>query len=493
MTEDLVMEENESFRDSVATISKDGRRNFINPKKPKGRLYNLRTWFSIFYLIVFFTLPFIKVNDEPLFMLNVLERKFIIFGMIFWPQDFFIFGIAMLTFVVFVILFTVVFGRVFCGWACPQTIFMEMVFRKIEYWIDGDSQKQKLLRAMPWNTEKTTRRVLKFIIFYIISFIIANFFLAYLISMDELLGYLEDPSAHVGTLISLLIFSSVFFFVYWWFREQACIVVCPYGRLQGVLLDKNSIVVAYDHKRGEPRGKLKKKDDHDCKCVDCKEDGACKSIAAKFDEIIPQGDCIDCFACVRVCPTGIDIRNGTQLECVNCTACIDACDAIMEGIHKPKGLVRYASENSIVAGVRLKFTKRIKAYTAVLVLLISLLFFLLLGRTDLDVRLMRTAGMTYTSLPDGRISNLYNLKLANKTHMDIACTLKLENIPGEITIVGSSEMVVKKEDYSTIQFFVKLSRSDVKNWKTEIKIGLYTDNKKLQTITARFIGPEVYN
>ena len=147
-----------SFRDSVATISNDGHRNFINPKKPKGRLYNLRTRFSIFYLLVFFTLPFIKIHDEPLFMLNVLERKFIIFGMVFWPQDFFIFGIAMLAFVVFVILFTVVFGRVFCGWACPQTIFMEMVFRKVEYWIDGDSAKQKQLREMPWNAEKTRKR-----------------------------------------------------------------------------------------------------------------------------------------------------------------------------------------------------------------------------------------------------------------------------------------------------------------------------------------------
>ena len=325
----IVLGKQESFRDSVATISKEGKRNFINPKKPKGRLYNLRTRFSIFYLIVFFALPFIKVNGEPLLMLNVLERKFIIFGMVFWPQDFFIFGIAMLTFVVFIILFTVVFGRVFCGWACPQTIFMEMVFRKIEYWIDGDSAKQKQLKAMPWNVEKSTKRIAKFIIFFSISFIIANFFLAYLIGMDQLLGYLEAPAAHVGTLISLLIFTSVFFFVYWWFREQACLVVCPYGRLQGVLLDKNSIVVAYDHKRGEARGKLKKQDDHDCKCIDCKDDGACKNLNEKIAAIAPQGDCIDCFACVRVCPTGIDIRNGTQLECVNCTACIDACDAIM--------------------------------------------------------------------------------------------------------------------------------------------------------------------
>jgi len=493
MEETIVQDKKGSYRDSVATISKEGKRNFINPKKPKGRLYNLRTWFSIFYLIVFFTLPFIKVNGEPLLMLNILDRKFIIFGMIFWPQDFFIFGIAMLTFVVFVILFTVVFGRIFCGWACPQTIFMEMVFRKIEYWIEGDSAKQKQLKDMPWNAEKTRKRVVKFIVFFVISFILANFFLAYLISMDKVMEYIQNPGANVGTLISLLIFTSIFFFVYWWFREQACIVVCPYGRLQGVLLDKNSIVVAYDRMRGEPRGKLKKKEDHDCKCTDCKEDGACKSITAKLEAIKPQGDCIDCLACVRVCPTGIDIRNGTQLECVNCTACIDACDAIMTSIHKPVGLVRYASENSIANGVKLKFTGRIKAYTAVLSLLLSLLVFLLVSRTDLDARLMRTAGMTYTSLPDGRVSNLYNLKLANKTHKDIPFTLKLENVKGEIEYVGSVSMTVKKEDYSHLQFFIKLNRNDLKGWKTELKLGMYENNVKIKTITANFIGPEIYN
>ena len=495
MDETIVQDKKGSFRDSVATITKEGSRNFINPKKPKGRLYNLRTWFSIFYLVVFFTLPFIKVYGEPLFMLNVLDRKFIIFGMVFWPQDFFIFGIAMLTFVVFVVLFTVVFGRIFCGWACPQTIFMEMVFRKIEYWIDGDAAQQKQLRAMPWAGKKIWKRVFKFIVFFVISFIIANFFLAYLISMDQLLGYVQNPGGHIGTLIALLIFTTVFFFVYWWFREQACIVVCPYGRLQGVLLDKNSIVVAYDRLRGEPRGKLKKAADHDCKCVDCKEDGACKNIAAKFEAIkpLPQGDCIDCVACVRVCPTGIDIRNGTQLECVNCTACIDACDAIMTSIDKPKGLIRYASENSITKGVKLKFTARIKAYTAVLSLLLSLLIFLLVSRTDLDARLMRTAGMTYTTLPDGRISNLYNLKLANKTHEDIPFTLKLENINGEIEYVGSSEMVVKKEDYSHLQFFIKLNKSEIKSWKTELQIGMYANGEKIKTIMAKFIGPEIYN
>lgn len=481
-----------SYRDSVATISKDGKRNFINPKKPKGRLYNRRTLFSIFYLIVFFTLPFIKVHEEPLLMINVLERKFIIFGMVFWPQDFFIFGIAMITFIVFVILFTVVFGRIFCGWACPQTIFMEMVFRKIEYWIDGDSAKQKQLREMPWNAEKTRKRVVKFIIFFTISFILANFFLAYLISMDKVLEYINYPAAHIGTLISLTIFTTVFFFVYWWFREQACIVVCPYGRLQGVLLDKNSILVAYDRLRGEPRGRLSKehkKAEHGEHDVIEKDSGI---TIQKTEVEKPQGDCIDCLACVRVCPTGIDIRNGTQLECVNCTACIDACDAIMTSVKKPTGLVRYASENSITEGIKLKFTTRVKAYTGVLSVLLSLLVFLLVSRSDLDARLMRTSGQTYTTMPDGKIANLYNLKLANKTHEDIPFTLKLENISGEIEYVGSLNKIVKKEDYSQLQFFVKLNRADVKGWKTNIIIGMYEKGKRIKTITAKFIGPEVY-
>ena len=355
---------------------------------------------------------------------------------------------------------------------------------------------------MPWNGEKIRKRVLKFILFFGLSFIIANFFLAYLIGMDSLIQDISHPAANMGTFISLILFTTVFFFVYWWFREQACIVVCPYGRLQGVLLDKNSIVVAYDYERGEPRGKLTKennfkvKDDHDCKCTDCKGDGGCNDkVLKKLDTVQPiavAGDCIDCHACVKVCPTGIDIRNGTQLECVNCTACIDACDAIMTSIHKPEGLIRYASENSIKKGVQLKFTRRIKAYTAVLALLISLLVFLMVSRTDLDARLMRTAGMTYTSMPDGRVANLYNLKLANKTHNDIPVHLKLENMPGEITMINIESPVIKKEDYTSLQFFVKLNRADLKGWKTQVVIGLYDSTKRIKTIEAKFIGPENY-
>ncbi|HEV8270454.1 MAG TPA: cytochrome c oxidase accessory protein CcoG [Chitinophagaceae bacterium] len=457
----------QSFRDSVATISKLGKRNYIFPKKPKGKFYNLRTLTSIVYLVVFFTLPFIKVDEEPLFLFNVLERKFIFFGQVFWPQDFFIFAIGLLTFIVFIIFFTVVFGRVFCGWACPQTIFMEMVFRKIEYWLDGDMNAQRKLKEMPWTIYKIRKRAAKMAVFYFISFIIANFFLAYVIGMDDVLAMVkEGVGANLGTFISLLVFTSVFFFVYYWFREQVCIVVCPYGRLQGVLLDKKSIVVAYDYVRGEPRGKIKKEKE------------------GKWD----TGDCVECAACVRVCPTGIDIRNGTQLECVNCTACIDACNTIMDKVGRPRGLIRYESEENIAHSKKTKFNWRIAAYSFVLLLLTSALVVMLITRDDVDARVLRTAGQMFQTLPDGRISNLYNIKLINKTRREIPVTMRLENMKGEITVV-QKDMIVPKESYFQTSFFVKIERQLVVKRKTPIVLGVYQGDKKIETINTTFLGP----
>jgi cytochrome c oxidase accessory protein FixG len=453
----------QEFRDSVGTISKEGKRNFIFPQKPFGKLYNLRSYFSYFYLVLFFTLPFIKIEGEPMFLFNVLERKFIFFGQVFWPQDFFIFAIGLLTFLVFVILFTVAFGRLFCGWACPQTIFMEMVFRKIEYWIDGDANQQRKLKAMPWNAEKIRKRITKMVAFFMVSFLIANFFLGYVIGIDRVgLMIQEGVFVHFGVFSSLIIFTFVFFFVYYWFREQVCLIVCPYGRLQGVLLDRNSIVVAYDYVRGEPRGKLS-------------------------DPVENKGDCINCNACVRVCPTGIDIRNGTQLECVNCTACIDACDEIMDHIDKPKGLIRYASENNIASKEKVSYTWRLKLYTGVLMLLLSFLAVLLVTRDDVSARVLRTPGQLYQKLQDNKISNLYNIKLANKTRRLVHLELKLENVVGEIKLINPVN--VPKESYYQTSFFVVLKKGEIKQRKTELKIGLYEKGKRVETVSAVFIAP----
>ena len=428
-------------------------------------MYQTRSLFSYLYLVLFFTLPFLKVGGEPVFLFNVLERKFILFGKIFWPQDFFIFAIGFLTFIVFVILFTVAFGRIWCGWACPQTIFMEMVFRKIEYFIDGDANQQKKLKAMPWNTEKLFKRGSKIVVFFLLSFLIANFFLGYIIGIDEV-GVLvkEGIFVHFGTFSALVIFTLVFFFVYYWFREQACIIVCPYGRLQGVLLDRNSILVAYDYVRGEPRGKMS-------------------------DLTSDKGDCVNCHACVRVCPTGIDIRNGTQLECVNCTACIDACDEIMDHINKPKGLIRYASENGIANKQKMVFSWRLKLYTIVLTLLLSFLAILLITRADIAARILRTPGQTYQLLDQNKTSNLYNIKLVNKTRHNIHLNIKLENIEGEIKLVNPIE--VPKESYFQTSFFIVLKNEQIKSRKTKVKIGLYQQDKQMDVLTALFLGPSI--
>jgi len=455
------MEETETFRDSLATVDKQGKRNWIYAQKPAGKYYTARSILSYLYFIVFFAGPFIKINGRPLFLLNVVEGKFILFGAIFWPQDFFIFGLAMVAFILFIVIFTMAFGRLFCGWACPQTIFMEMLFRKIEYWIEGNSAAQKMLNKAPWNTEKVLKKTSKHILFFVLSFLIANTFLAYIIGVDSLLKVIESPvSAHTAT---MFIFSGVFYGVFAFFREQVCTVVCPYGRLQGVLLDKDTVVVAYDYVRGEPRGHFKKEQS--------------------------GGDCIDCLQCVKVCPTGIDIRNGTQLECVNCTACIDACNFMMEKTGRPLDLIRYASENGIAANKPLRFTPRIKVYSALLVIILAAISWMLLSRQPVSGAVMRTAGMLYQERGQDSITNLYRIKLVNKTATDILLTLKLEDAPGTIELLGQQIIRVKAEDQGEGTFFVVLPRTSIKNRKTNLHIALYTGNKKTGSIKTTFLGP----
>nr|WP_317045785.1 4Fe-4S binding protein [Brumimicrobium salinarum] len=249
----------DEFRDSISTVDEDGKRIWVYPKKPKGFFHKWRLVLSIFLLVLLFAAPHINIGGQPLVLIGILERKFVLFGQVFWPQDLYIFAFTMILLIVFIILFTVVFGRIFCGWICPQTIFMEFVFRKIEYWIEGDWTHQKKLNKQPWNREKIFKKTAKHSIFLLISFLIGNTFLAYIIGADELWKIQTDPlTAHLGGFIAMIVFSLVFYGVFAFLREQVCTTICPYGRLQGVLLDKDSIIVAYDHKRGEPRGRFKK-------------------------------------------------------------------------------------------------------------------------------------------------------------------------------------------------------------------------------------------
>ncbi|TCK68872.1 cytochrome c oxidase accessory protein FixG [Winogradskyella wandonensis] len=469
---------NEVFRDSIATINEEGKRNWIFPKKPSGPLWEKRKLLSYFLLAFLFASPFIKINGNQFLMFNVLERRFNIFGFPFWPQDFHLFVISMIILVVFITLFTVGFGRIFCGWFCPQTIFMEMVFRRIEFWIDGDRNKQRKLAKQKWDSEKIRKRLLKWFIFLVISFLIANVFLAYLISGDKLIKYIiEGPFKHLSTLIPLIIFTGVFYFVFAWFREQVCIIACPYGRLQGVLLDTKSIVVAYDHKRGEG------------------ENGR-KSFRKNEDrQALGHGDCIDCFQCVHVCPTGIDIRNGTQLECVNCTACIDECDTIMEKINLPKGLIRYASEENIENKTEFKLTARMKGYITVLVILSGVLLGMLALRNDVEANILRLPGQLYEQKGEDIISNVYTYKLVNKTSEDIQnISFRIRNMEGEVKLVSNSDaMVLKAQDIAEGTLFIELYRKDVSGDKNKLTIDIYSNEELVETTTVGFLGPRSYN
>ncbi|MDG1041113.1 MAG: cytochrome c oxidase accessory protein CcoG [Polaribacter sp.] len=467
---------NEKFRDSIGTINREGKRSWVFPKKPSGKFYTYRSYVSYFLLLFLLASPFVKINGNQFLLFNVLERKFNIFGFPFWPQDFHLLVISMIIGVVFVILFTVVFGRIFCGWICPQTIFLEMVFRKIEYWIDGDRGKQIRLQKQPWNAEKIKKRVLKWSVFFIISFLIANVFLAYLIGGDTVIEYITgSPFENINTLISLLIFTGVFYFIFAWFREQVCIIACPYGRLQGVLLDNKTINVAYDFVRGEKetgRAKFKKNEDR---------------VASG------KGDCIDCKQCVHVCPTGIDIRNGTQLECVNCTACIDECDHMMEKVGLPKGLIRYASEDNIEKKSPFKFTARIKGYSAVLFILVGILIGMLFLRNDVEATILRLPGELYQHKEEGIISNVYTFKVINKTTKEITnVNYKLLSHKGKIELVTHKDFVVPKQGLAEGTLFIEIHSSLLDKDKIALKVGVYSGDKLIETAETNFLGPRNY-
>ena len=457
------------FRDHIGTINADGNRQFIYPLKPNGNLYDLRKKISYILIGILFIIPWIRWSGNPLFLFNIVERKFILFGSVFWPQDFYLFFLAMICMVLFVGLFTVAFGRIWCGWVCPQTIFLEMLFRRIEYKIDGTRGQQIKLAQQNWNWEKISKRLLKCALFFLISFLISNTFLAFIIGTDELLNIIvSPPSEHIVGFTLLLLFTAVFYFVFAWFREQVCIVVCPYGRLQGVLLDKNSIQVSYDYKRGENRGRFRKNENR---------------------SDLGKGDCIDCNLCVSVCPTGIDIRNGSQMECVNCTACIDACDSIMDKVNLSKGLIRYASDNNIKKGDKFQFNSRIISYIAALSALLIILFGLLITRSSIDTSLLRVPGRLYTSHEAGMISNLYNFKLLNKSQSTIPIEFKLLSTEGDIKVVGNNDVYVKKEESVDGTLFIYIDKENLKSIKTKIKVGVYQDGKLIDKVKTTFNGP----
>lgn len=458
----------EEFRDHIATVNEDGKRIWVYPKKPKGKFTNRRKWVSYSLLIFLLSAPFIKINGDQLIELNILERKFSMFGATFWPQDLYLFAVMMIIAIVFVILFTIIYGRLFCGWFCPQTIFMEFVFRRVEYWIDGDWTQQKALDKQAWNAKKWGKRILKHTIFWLISFVIANIFLAYIIGSDSLIKIMLEPiHLHIGGLISIGIFTTLFYFVFSRLREQVCTTICPYGRLQGVLLDQNSMVVAYDYVRGEERAKFRKGEDRP---------------AAK------KGDCIDCAQCVHVCPTGIDIRNGTQLECVNCTACIDACDTMMEGVGLEKGLIRFVSENGIKNRTRFQWTRRVVSYTVLLVVLIGVWITMMVMREDFSTTILRQRGSTFQIDKDNQISNIFEIDLTNKTKTTF--DVKLHSSESEVNLQIANKMIrLPGEKHVRERFIARFPYKVIEKGTHKIDVIIIGNGEEIDRVSIKLIGP----
>ena len=461
-------EEFDDFRDKQSTIGEDGSRVWVYPKQPKGILYNYRKITSFVLLAILFVIPFIKVNGDPLMLFNILERKFIIFGVMFYPQDFHLFVLSMIAFIVFIVLFTVIFGRIFCGWICPQTIFMEFLYRPIEYWIEGNYNQQRKLDESTLDFNKFWRKGLKHLLFFLISFITAHFFLAYITGMGHVIELITDgPATHIAGFLSIIAFSIVHYFVFAKLREQVCIIICPYGRLQGVLLDRNSIVISYDYKRGEPRGKYNPLEDRVLK---------------------GKGDCVECGSCQAVCPTGIDIRNGTQLECINCTACIEACNSVMRRVHKPEGLIRYASERSIADTTKLTFNVRILFYSVILAGLLILIAFLFSIRTDIESTILRQKGTMFQEYDSLQYSNIYMIQVINKTRKKLQVELELDKPDGEIKLIGGP-LIVKEGEVGEAQFLVLIKKTALKSSNTEVEFKVMSDGKEMDEIESTFVGP----
>jgi cytochrome c oxidase accessory protein FixG len=349
---------------------------------------------------------------------------------------------------------------------------MEMVFRKIEYAIEGDAPRQRELNRAPWSGEKLFKKALKHAIFFALSFVVGNVLLSYIIGWRELWQIVSDPPAkHLVGLGFMTAFSLLFYGIFARFREQACTFVCPYGRLQSLLLDDNTVLVAYDHKRGEKRGPLRS--------------------AQKFGErrYAGYGDCVACQQCVAVCPTGIDIRNGVQMECVQCTACIDACDAVMAKVGSPGGLIRYASVNGIERHERLRFTPRMAAYTVILTALAAVLGFMLCLRSDVEATVLRAPGSLFQQMPDGRFSNLYTVRLVNKTSREMPVELRLANPAGSLQVMGTDNLVVGAQKAVQNSVLIELDAAAMKPGTTPLTIEVYSSGRRLDTLKTAFIGP----
>lgn len=394
----------------LSTLNRDGTRRWLDPRLSKGRFLTRRRVVAYVLLVLYNVLPWIEINGKPAMLLDVARREFTFFGTTFLSTDTLLLMLFIAGVFVLVFLLTALFGRVWCGWGCPQTVYMEFVFRPLERLCLGASPaaRRQNAGAMP------LRRALMYLAYFVVAFHLANTFLSYFVGARTVFQWsLGSPLNHPAAFLLVLAVTGLILFDFAYFREQVCIVACPYGRLQSVMLDRSSLIISYDEKRGEPRGK-KRTEDRGPR-TERVADTPLSVLSPQSSSQPPRGDCIDCRLCVTTCPTGIDIRDGLQMECIGCAQCIDACDAVMEKIGRPRGLIRYSSREAMEAGRKRLLRPRVIVYPGLLLVIASLFVLVLVNRAPADITLLRASTRPYVTLPDGRVINEVTVKIVNRT------------------------------------------------------------------------------
>jgi len=451
----------------LSTLNADGSRRWLRPRLSPGRFWHKRRMVAYALIVLFTALPYVSIGGKPAILLDIINRRFIFFGKTLLATDTLLFALFMMIVFVTVFMLTAIFGRVWCGWACPQTVYLEFVFRPIE---------RLLERAGGRGKKKGGRGALRFVVYLLIAAFLAHTFVSYFVGVANLRQWIfGNPVDHPVAFLVMLSVTGLMLFDFGFFREQLCIVACPYGRMQSVMLDRASLIVGYDAKRGEPRGKAKR----------ARADGD-----VSLDVVNERGDCIDCTLCVQTCPTGIDIRDGLQMECIHCTQCMDACDAVMEKIGKPRGLIRYSSQEALETGRRQFARPRVFIYPVILVLLVTAFVIVLSTTSGARVSLTRTRQPTlFNTLADGMIANNARLAITNRT--DRAAVYALEVVaPEEVSVelVPEGRTIGPEETASVVVHFIAPPQFFTESPRT-VKVRLSSDGGYAKDLEFSMHGP----
>jgi cytochrome c oxidase accessory protein FixG len=461
----------------LSTMHKDGTRRWIYPTPSPGGLLRRRQLVGWALIVLFFGLPIVKIGGEPAMFLDIIHRRFAIFGGVFYATDTLLLWLFGMTLLLGIALFTAVFGRVWCGWACPQTVYMEFIFRPLDRLIEGKESARRKLDAGPWTGEKIAKKGIKLFAYTLIGAAMSHTFVAYFVSWDQLLGWMHHaPATHWTFFLMMAITTALVVFDFYYFREQMCTIACPYARIQSVIQDRDSMIVSYDPTRGEPRGKRRRA---------AESEGTVKLVAP------PQGDCIDCGACVRTCPTGIDIRDGLQMECIGCTQCIDACDAIMISTKQPIGLIRYTSENALQGKPSRLLRPRLALYAALMLLVGGLFSMALYKSGGLEVEIFRAPGAPFAILPTGEISNRVKLRVHNRT--GLAQNVRVElTAPagGRLQIVGPPTLELVPGQLRREEIWIVLPRAAFHDGQVQGHFRILGGPKNTRELAFTLLGPQ---